>query len=353
MIELKNHIKELISLPGLSGFEGTVRSAIETAWKPLVDEMHTSRLGSLHGLVRGSGIEPRKRVLLAAHMDAIGLMVTQVEDGFLRIDDFGSIDYRVLPGQLVTVHAGRDLPGIVVQPPINLLPPSTRKKPVKTQNLLVDVGLSREEVESQILPGTTISFSQKPLDLHGDVLAGHSMDNRVSVAAITFCLEELKKMIHLWDVWAVATVQEEETYGGAITSPFEIKPHIAIALDVTHASGPGIPEHLTSPMGKGPALGFGGNVHPEIYKSFKELAEELEIPFQTDVMPGVGGTDAHGMQTVAEGIPTFLLSIPVRYMHTPVETVNLKDVKRVGRLLAAFINRLEPDYLHNQGWITR
>ena len=160
-------------------------------------------------------------------------------------------------------------------------------------------------------------------------------------------------MLHLWDVWAVATVQEEETYGGAITSPFEIKPHIAIALDVTHASTPGVAEHLTAPMGKGPTLGIGGDIHPEIYKSFKELAEDLEIPFQTEVSPRVGGTDAYGMQTVAEGIPTFLLSIPVRYMHTPVETVNLKDVKRAGRLLAAFINRLEPDFLHNQGWITQ
>jgi len=353
MIELKKHIKELTSLPGLSGYEGSVRTTIESAWKPLVDEMHTSRLGSLHGLVRGSGIGTRKRVLLAAHMDAIGLMVTQVEDGFLRVNDFGSIDYRILPGQLVTVHAGRDLPGIVVQPPAHLLPPSIRKKPVKTRNLMVDVGLSKEEVESQIFPGTTISFSQNPIELSGDVLAGHSMDNRVSVAAITFCLQEIKKMVHLWDVWAVATVQEEETYGGAITSPFEIKPHVAIAIDVTHAGIPGVPEHLTAPMGKGPTLGFGGNIHPEIYKSFKELAEDLEIPFQTEVMPGVGGTDAHGIQTVAEGIPTFLISIPVRYMHTPVETVNLSDVKRVGRLLAAFINRLEPDYLNNQGWITK
>ena len=353
MFVLKNHIKELVSLPGLSGFEGSVRSAIETTWKPLVDEMYTSRLGSLHGLVRGSGVEPRKRILMAAHMDAIGLMVTQVQDGFLRIDDFRTIDYRILPGQLVTVHAGRDLPGIVVQPPPHLLPPSARNKPVKTENLFIDVGLSREEVDSQILPGTTISFSQEPVELSGDILAGHSMDNRVSIAAITYCLNELKRMVHLWDVWAVATVQEEETFAGAITSPFEIKPHIAVAIDVTHAQSLGVPEHLTAPMGKGPTLGFGANIHPEIYKSFKELAEDLEIPFQTEVMPKHSGTDAFAMQTVAEGIPTFVLSIPVRYMHTPVETVNLKDVKRAGRLLAAFITRLDPDYLNNQGWINQ
>src|SRR3990172_4615112 len=117
MIDLSAHIQKLISAPGLSGHESAVRTLIEEAWKPLTDELSASRLGSLHGLCRGSGPEPRPGVLIAAHMDAIGLMVTQVLDGFLRVTSIGGIDPRVLPGQIVTVHGREDLSGVVVQPP--------------------------------------------------------------------------------------------------------------------------------------------------------------------------------------------------------------------------------------------
>jgi endoglucanase len=216
--------------------------------------------------------------------------------------------------------------------------------------LLVDIGLPAEEVQALVRPGDLVAFDQAPLELSGDSLVGHTLDNRASVAALTHCLQELRHMKHAWDVWAVATVQEEETLGGGFTSPFEIRPDLAVAVDVTFAKGPGASDYKTHPLGKGVALGWGPNIHPALYKSFKDLADRLDIPTHFDVMPGHSGTDAYGMQVVAEGIPTIVLSIPLRYMHTPVEHISMKDVTRTGQLLAEFIARLEPDFMRKINW---
>lgn len=346
MVEISSFLKQIISLPGLSGSEDPVRAVIADAWKPLVDEISISRTGSLHGLKRGTGPEPRPRILLAAHMDAIGMMVTQIMDGFLRFTEIGGIDDRILPGQLVTVHTSQqDLPAMVVQPTDSLLKPGSKGKPVMMADLFIDTGLLPEEVNRLVRVGDLVSFAQEPIELAGDTLAGHSMDNRTSVAAVTACLKELSKIRHAWDVWAVATVQEEETMLGGFTSPFQIRPDIGIAIDVTFAKSPGASDYRTFPLGKGITIGMGPNVHPELYRAFKELAEKLDIPFKVEIMPQHSGTDAYGIQVAEGGVPTMVLGIPLRYMHTPVELVALKDIERAGHLMAEFIARLEPDYV--------
>jgi tetrahedral aminopeptidase len=346
MPELKSFLKQLISLPGLSGYEDPVREVVAEAWKPLVDELTTSRLGSLHGLKKGSGAEPRPRILLAGHMDAIGLMVTSIAPGgFLRFTEIGGVDPRILPYSPVTVHGRRELPAIVVQPPDNLLTPSQRGKPARLEHLLVDTGLEEDEVRQLVRVGDLIAFGTEPLELTGDTLVGHTLDNRAAVAAITHCLEQLQRVNHAWDVYAVATVQEEETLGGAFTSPYEIRPQIAVALDVTHAKGPGASDWRTAPLGKGPTLDWGPNTHPALFEEFRNLADRLDMPYNISVYPSGSGTDAMGMQIVAEGIPTMVISMPLRYMHTPVELIAYKDVARAGSLLAQFIAALEPDFV--------
>ncbi len=350
MTELLPFLKSLISSPGLSGHEASVRRLIEEAWGPLTDELSTSRLGSLHGLLRGTAPKTRPSVLIAAHMDAIGLIVTQVVDGFLRVTRVGGVDPRVLPGQAVLVHGREDLPGLMVQPPARLLPAKYGDSPVPLEYLLVDTGLPPERVNRLVRPGDLISFAQAPLETGGDTLAGHSLDNRASVAALTHCLDLLKFRPHPWDVWAVATVQEEVSLGGASTSAFQIRPSLAVAVDVTFATSPGSPKHKTFPLGEGPTLGWGPNIHPALYKSFKELAERLEIPFNTEAMPRHSGTDAFALQVAAEGIPSMVVSIPLRYMHTPVEMISIKDVTRTGRLLAEFVVQLDEHFMDTLKW---
>jgi endoglucanase len=352
MNELLPFLKDLISAPGLSGYETAVRTRIATEWQPLTDELAVTRLGSLHGLRRGTAEVAGRRpsVLYAAHMDAIGLMVTRLVDGFLRVTEVGGLDPRVLPGQLVTVHGREDLPGLIVSPPPHLLPAELRGKPTPLDQLWVDTGLLPEETARLVRVGDLVSFAQSPIEFEGESLAGHTLDNRASVAALTVCLQELQGRQLTWDVWMAATSQEEETFGGAFTSAFAVRPDLAVAIDVTFASSPGSPAHNTFPLGKGITLGWGPNIHPGVFKIFKTLADSLEIPWKIDPIPANAGTDAYAMQMSADGIPTMLIGIPLRYMHTPVEMVSLKDVRRAGRLLAEFAATLEAGFMERLAW---
>ena len=315
--------------------------------------MRLSRVGSLHGLKRGTGKPPRPSLMIATHMDAIGMRVSKIVDGFLHITNVGGIDVRVLPGAEVTVHASQrheELPGVVVMRPARFLPESVRDKVHTIEYLLVDTGLLPRDVAKKVYVGDLVSFANEPLELAGDVISGHTVDNRASIAALTFCLEELKNKPHIWDLWAVATVQEETSYLGAYSSAFDLRPQIAIVVDGTFAKGPGANGWQTTAMGKGVGLCLGPNMHPFLHQKLKELAERLEIPWFLDVTPLDSGTDAFAIQVTAEGIPTALVEFPIRYLHTPVESVALKDIQRAGRLLAEFIASLEENFFETIKW---
>ncbi len=352
MADILPFLKSLISVSGLSGYESPVADLIIEKWHPLVDEINISRVGSVHGLKRGTGTSPRPSLMIATHMDAIGLRVSKIVDGFLHITRVGGIDVRVLPGAQVTVHASgsnEEVPGVIVLPPAHFLPESVGEK-ILIEHLLVDTGLLPREVARKVCVGDLVSFANEPLELAGEVISGHSVDNRASVAALTICLEELRNKPHLWDVWAVATVQEETTLLGAYTSAFELRPEMAIVVDGSFAKGPGASGWQTSAMGKGVGLCIGPNMHPFLHKKLQELAERLEIPWFLDVTISHSGTDAYAIQVTAEGIPTALVEFPIRYMHTTVESASLKDIQRTGRLLAEFIAALEENFIETIVW---
>lgn len=349
MTNTTDFLKSIISTSGLSGFEAPVARLIKERWSPLTDELSQSALGSIHALKRGTGKD--HSVMIATHMDAIGLIVSKVDGEFLRISGIGGIDIRVLPGQAVTVHTkSGDLPGIIVQPPAHLLPKGASKGAVALQHLLVDVGLSERQVARKVQIGDTISFATEPTEMSNEALAGHSLDNRASVAALTLCLEELQTRSHVWDVWATATVQEEIGAIGASSSTFQVRPDLAIAIDVTFAKGPGTSGWESFELGSGPTIGWGAVIHPFLHSQFKELAEKLEMPHSVEIMPASSGTDGDLMQQTAEGVPTVVISIPIRYMHTPVELVAVKDIQRAARLLTEFIAMLDEDFLEKIVW---
>jgi putative aminopeptidase FrvX len=353
MTDILPFLKSLLRVSGLSGFERPAAQLIEEKWRPLVNEISTSRVGSLHGLKRGSGREPRPSVMIATHMDAIGMRVSGIQDGFLHITNIGGIDIHVLPGMEVTIHAsgtGEELPGVIAMPPPPLLPDNAGDGVMEIEHLLVDTGLLAREVEKKVRVGDLVSFANEPVELAGDVLSGHSVDNRASVAALTVCLEELQNKSHFWDVWAVATVQEEVSYLGAYSSAFQLRPQIAIIVDGTFAKGPGANGWQTFPIGKGVGLCVGPNMHPFLHNRLREVAERTEIPWFLDVTPAHSGTDAYPIQTTAEGIPTALVEFPIRYMHTPVEAVSVRDIQRAGRLLAEFIISLEENFVETIVW---
>jgi putative aminopeptidase FrvX len=370
-------LKRLSETVGLSGYERPVRTLIKEEFGRFADEVRTDKMGNLIALKRGTppqdeapgvrlkpsaeasaelsralGRKPSRRsrrILLAAHMDEIGLMVTSVEEGFLRIAPVGGIDRRLLPAQPVTVHGTvggqHDLAGVVASVPPHLVPGQERDKVTPIDKLFVDVGLPPDEVEKRVRVGDLVSFRQEALELKGGLLTGKALDNRASVAAVAICLELLSGMRHTWDVYAVATVQEEVGLKGALTSAFGVKPDVAIAIDVTFANQPGAPQDFTFPMGKGPTIGIGPNFHPTLHQALVDAAKAQEIPYHIEPVPGSSGTDAWAIQVSREGVPTALLSIPERYMHTPVEVIAVKDVERTGRLMAHFIAGLAPGFL--------
>jgi len=352
MPDILPFLKSLLSVAGLSGDEAPAAGLIAEKWRPLVDEVHLSRVGSLHGLRKGSGNSPRPSIMIAAHMDGIGMRVSKIVDGFLHITNIGGIDLRVLPGAEMTVHAtsGKEMPAVVVLPPARFLPESAGDGFPGIEHLLVDTGLLPREVARQVRVGDLVSFANEPLELAGGVISGHTVDNRASVAALTVCLEELQNKMHTWDVWAVATVQEEVSLLGAYSSAFALRPQVAIVLDAGFASGPGASGWQAFPMGKGVGLCIGPNMHPFLHKKLKELADRLEIPWYLDITPTDSGTDAFAVQITAEGIPTALMELPIRYMHTPVESVAVKDIERVGHLLAEFVASLEADFVDTIIW---
>jgi endoglucanase len=242
------------------------------------------------------------------------------------------------------------LPGVIVMPPAKFLPPGAGDGAVDISHLFVDVGLLPSKVASLVRSGDLVSFGTEAVEMSGEIVSGHSIDNRASVVAVTLCLQELQSKSHNWDVWAAATVQEEIDYAGAATSAFQLRPDLSIAIDTTHAKGPGASDWQTFPLGKGPTFGHGPNVHSYLHRQFKELAELLKIPYAVEIMPASSGTDGMALQVTAEGIPNFVLSIPIRYMHTPVEMVALKDIQRAGRLLAEFIAGLGSDFINTITW---
>ena len=349
-MDIASLLKRLSEARGVSGYETEVRDIIAEEFGRYADEVRTDKLGNVIALKRGEGVEPRRRIMLAGHMDEIGLMVTKLEKGFLRFTSVGGFDERILLGQEVIVHGRRDLPGIIGSRPPHVLPKEEREKIIPMDRLFIDVGVGGEELEHLVRVGDLVTIGRKFTQLQGDLVAGKALDDRTAVAAIAVCLEELSSIRHVWDVYAVATVQEEVGMRGAITSAYGLAPDVAIAIDVTFGDQPGVSEAQTVKMGKGPAIGFGPNIHPKLHQALVNVAKELEIPYQVEPIPGRSGTDAWVIQVTREGIPTALLSVPLRYMHTSVETLSLKDAERTGRLMAGFIGRLDAGFMEKLGW---
>ncbi|MGC9397942.1 MAG: M42 family metallopeptidase [Anaerolineae bacterium] len=337
-------LKELSEISGLAGREDAVRRHLQALWEPWVDELRTDALGNLIGVQRGATAAPRPELMLAAHMDEIGLVVTEIEKGFLHVGRVGGVDLRVLLGLRVTVHGRRALPGVIGTRPPHVLSAEERKKVVPWEKLFVDLGLPAEEVQDVVGVGDPVSIHRPLLTLQNRRVAGKALDNRASVAALTQALEMLRAIRHDWDVYAVATVQEEVGIKGAITGAYGVAPQLAVALDVTFAKQAGDSEAGAFALDKGPTVGVGPNFHPQVVERLREAAKSREIPYQVEVLPGSSGTDAWGIQVAREGVPTGLLSIPVRYMHQPVEMVALGDIERTARLLAAFVADLPGDY---------
>lgn len=344
-------LKALSEAHGVSGYEEAgVAALVRREFATLTDEVRADAMGNLIALKRGTGAEPRRRIMLAGHMDEIGLMVTLVEGSFLRFTEVGGFDVRTLPGQEVLVHGRRRLPGIIGCRPPHVLTGADTSRPTPMDDLFIDVGLSAAELPSVVRVGDLVTLRAPCVELKNGRLVGKAFDDRAAVGVMAICLDLLRQFSHSWDVYAVATVQEEVGLRGAIASTFGIMPDVGIAIDVGFARQPGFESPEALDLDRGPALVVGPNIHPALWRELKAVADSYEIPVQVAAAPGGTGTDANAMQITREGIPTALLSLPERSMHTPAETLCVRDLQRTGRLLALFIAAIGPDFMDRLVW---
>ncbi len=331
-------LKQICETPGIAGREDRVRAVVVDALRPLVDDLRVDALGSVVGTKRGDG----PRVMIAAHMDEIGFFVSHIDDnGFLRLQQVGGFDARTLVAQRVLVHgfAGSVLRG-ALQPgtkPIHLLE-RDEVKPVKLEELFVDVGLPAEQVRAQIELGDIVTLDRE-LEVAGDCVMSKALDDRVGVFVMIEALRAMGQSTA--EVVAVATTQEEVGLRGAQTSAFEVQPDIAVALDTTLALDiPGMPPELAiTHLGRGVAIKVMDSSHianPALLRHLRDLAEANGIPYQLEILPR-GGTDAGSMQRARGGAAAVTLSIPSRYVHTVNEMANREDIVAAIDLLARFL----------------
>ena len=346
-LNIRETLKDLMTHSGISGYEEEMAKRIATSFAHFTDDIRVDKVGNLIAKVAGDGPGPRPTVLLAAHMDEIGLLVTKIETGgFLRVTNVGGVDPRTQVAQEVLVF-GRDgvYPGIVGTKPPHLTTAAERNKAATMEDLFIDIGMPEAMVREKVRIGDMVTIRRTPFELPYDRISGKSLDNKASVASVLECLAELKRLKCNVDVLAVATIQEERGRVGAGPLAYGCNPDVAIAIDVTFGDMPGGPADASFPLGGGPAIGFGPNLHRKLSAAMVEAAERLNMPYDREILPGDTSTDAWMIQTRREGIPTALVSIPVRYMHTSVETVCYRDIANTGKLLAHTIAGIDKAFV--------
>ena len=338
-------LENLLAPAGVSGCEHDIADVVQAAWEPLADEVVRTPLVSVHALVRGRCCEPRPKLMVSAHMDSIGMIVSGFSGEFLRLTPAGGFDPRLLPGQAVRVLGRRPISGTLLPPPSH----RTSDPPTPLTALLVDCGLDSAALTEVVRIGDPVCLAQAPIRLGDSRLASPRLDNRVSLAALTLCLEALSVDRPQWDFAAAAVVREETDAAGSMTSAHALAPQAAIAVDTTYGRSSDLPAHSTFPLGAGLTSSWGPAVHPGLYRLLEQASAACDVPIVPEFLPNLTGTDADDIQLALEGVPTAVLSIPVLNLHSPVEVVDLRDIERAARLLAELAMHLGDRYVLEAG----
>ncbi len=331
-------LEKLTQATGI-GYAGTIQDVIQQELQKYQIESRIEQDGSVYGHIKG---ETDIGIMIACHSDEIGFMVSSIDRaGRISLSAVGGADVRILPGQEVVVHGRKDVRGCVGAKPPHLMTKEEREKVIPIEKLFVDTGLNARRVKKLVSMGDSISFCGTYTKLQGDFRSVKSLDNRASVACGLQVMQILSKIEHKSNIHFIATSQEEYTGLGARIHSFRLPIHYAVVIDVTFGEHPDVSEHEYFPLNKGPVICRGATIPEKLYVLLMESAKESDIPCQIEPLATYTGTDADDIAFNREGIPTCLIGIPVRYMHTPVETVCLKDIDRTRRLIVEFIKRLE------------
>jgi endoglucanase len=346
---LPDGLRRLLTAAGPSGFERAPAAAFADIARTFTDDVATDLMGSV--VARVPGTTPDAPLLaIVGHIDEIGLIVTHIDDdGFLSMTGVGGWDPQILVGQrLELLTKDGPIPAVVGKKPIHLLKEDERKKVPEMRDLHIDIGApDGDAARAAVRVGDVAVIAGEPVELLGDRVISRSMDNRLGC---WIALEAARLVAEgggaPGDVAAVGAVQEEITFGGSRTTAYALRPDVAIAVDVTHATdAPGIDvkQQGKHELGGGAVIERGSTLHPAVFELLYEAAEREGIAHSVQVSTRATGTDADAIHSSRGGVPTGLVSIPLRYMHSPVEMVQLSDIEACARLIAAFARSLSAE----------
>ncbi|MCP4642517.1 MAG: M42 family metallopeptidase [bacterium] len=338
-------LKQLVTTPSPAGSEERIQEVCKEYAAPYVDDVYKDVHGNQYA-VRNSGA--KLRVMLAGHVDEIGLMVNHVDDkGFLSVVPVGGVDTAILGGQRVQVHAASGpVPGVIGRTAIHLTEPEDRGKALKLHQMWVDIGAkNKKDAEKAVAIGDPITIDAGFVSLRNDTAVARAFDDRIGAFVCIEAMRLLAKRKINCALYCVTTVQEEIGLRGATTSAYGCNPHAGLAVDVDHAMDYPTADTKKYGGGKihgGPVISRGPNINPVVGKGLIEVARKKKLPYQVAAAPRGTGTDANAMQLSRGGVATGLIGIPNRYMHSPVELVSLKDAENAAKLIAEWVLTLKP-----------
>lgn len=336
---ISENIELLSNLHGATGDEYSAAVEIKKLFDPLCDECSIDKMYNVIGIKRSKN--PQGKLMIDAHIDEVGLIAADIdENGFIFFETLGGLDARTLLAQEVVIHGRRDIPGIIGIMPVHILSAEEREKTVPRDKMYIDTGYSAEELRKIVRLGDTITLKNKTLRLLGGKISTKAQDDRTSVAAIISVLEQLKDVELPFDLYTVASTQEEAGHGGAIVATYDIDPDLAIAIDVCHGKSPDASDGVF-PMGSGTVLAKGPNIHPGMLKAVTEAMDKAGIGYSFNIHNIRTGTNAAITQISRCGIPSVLFALPLRYMHTCIETVDVADVQATADGITAFLKSIE------------
>lgn len=332
-MNIEKTLETLCALPAVSGGEKTAHETVIKLLSEYSSDVRADDFGNVIGYI---GDESKPVLLLDAHIDRIGMIVSHIDDnGFLKVGKMG-VDLRTLLAQNVTVYGREKVRGIV-----STLPPHVaedKDKAPKLEDIAIDVGMTKEQAEKVVSPGDLVVLEGFFSKLSGSRVCTPASDDRAGVAVILYALDLLKEEKDLPFRLAVQfSAQEEVGCRGAKIAAFNVDPDYAIAFDVSFAVSKGVSSEEAGKLGKGPMIGISPALCREVSDRLIRIAKEKNIPYQIEVMSGSTGTNADGIVLTKSGVKTGLISIPQRYMHTPCEVLDTNDIKHTGELLAEYI----------------
>ena len=338
-------LKELVEAPSPSGFEQPAQRVFRKHTEPFVDSLETDVMGNVIGRIDAAGADSAK-VMLAGHCDEIGFMVKYIdENGFLFFAPIGGVDSHLVPGQRVSVHtATGSIRGVVGKKPIHLMEAKEREVVVKFKDQYIDIGCAdKASAEALVSVGDPMTFSVGLERLQGERVTSRAFDDKMGAWIVARVLQEVSKNRPPVNFFGVSTVQEEIGLRGAATSSYGIDPDVGIAVDVGFSSdAPGLEMKEIGELrvDKGPIIARGANINPVLFDLLVATAKEEQIPYQISGMPRATGTDANVIQLARSGVAAALVSVPLRYMHSPSEVLSLNDLGNTVRLLTAVVYKI-------------